>query len=145
MFSIVTTICLFIGVITKFENIRYHVSFSKKGSFKVRKCNFTLALLGLINLLKNLTLTLWDLQQASLSEAANMTVHALGLDSIFRPGYCYYFSFIKGWPGAGVVSLSWRTFISPLAHSQNKGSERCPMDQNHSFVYLLYFNLCSLS
>lgn len=52
----------------------------------------------------------------------------------FQPGSCYSFSFIEGRPGAAAVSLSWRTFISPLTHSQNKGSERRPVDQNHPFV-----------
>lgn len=67
MFSIVTTTCLFIGVITKLENIRYHISFSKKAALKSEKSNFTSAFHSLTNLLKNLTLTLQDLQQASLS------------------------------------------------------------------------------
>lgn len=64
MFSIVTTTCLYRS---HYKAWKHQVSyFSKKAALKSEKSNFTSAFHSLTNLLKNLTLTLQDLQQASL-------------------------------------------------------------------------------
>lgn len=90
-----------------------HFSF-QEGSFNIRKSNFTLTFLGLINLLKNLTSTLWDLQQDSLSQRQpTWPCMCLGLTVFSSQDIVVTSHLLKAGPGPG-LSRSAKEHSSPL-------------------------------